>query len=115
VCGNCLAQPRPGQADPQAGIDGHSERRHPDDRVPEHAVRAWLPVGRLRRDDEWLVTPVHQVLGNPERRVGDAVDVGREGLCDICDPHAYRLAGEGPRKLRHAVTCKKTMRDIWAM
>ena len=74
-----------------------------------------MPIGGLGGDDERLVAAIRQVLGNPERGVGDAVDVGREGLCDICDPHAYRLAGEGPRKLRHAVTCKKTMRDIWAM
>jgi len=74
-----------------------------------------LPVGRLRGDDERLVAAFHQVLGNPERGVGDAVDVGREGLCYVCDAHAYRFAGVVPKGRRHAMTVKKTMRDISAM
>jgi hypothetical protein len=115
VPGHRFTQARAGQADPQSGIDGDGERRYPHHWVREHAVRSWLSVGGLRSNDEWLVAPVHQVLSDAECRVCDTVDVRREGLCDICDPHAYRFAGDDPRDLRHAVTCKKTMRDISAL
>src|SRR5690349_6588065 len=47
--------------------------------------------------------------------MGDAVDVGWEGLCDVGDSHAYRFADVVPKHVRHAMTYKKTMRDISGM
>jgi hypothetical protein len=35
------------------------------------------------------------LLGNAHRRAGDAVDVGREGLGDVRDPHPLRVADLG--------------------
>jgi hypothetical protein len=73
-----------------------------------------LPAGGFGSDDEGFVTPARQVLGHPERCMGDAIDVRGERLCDISDSHAYRLAGLSARDGRHAVTLKKTMSDISA-
>jgi hypothetical protein len=34
----------------------------------------------------------HPVVGDPHRGAGDSIDVGREGLGDICDPHSFTFA-----------------------
>ena len=101
-----------GQADPQTGVEGEGDRGHPGNRVAEGAVRAAQPAGGLRRDDQRVVAPAEQVLGDPHRGVRDAVDIGWEGLGDICDPHTSKFARGSPRDGRDAVTPRQTVNDI---
>jgi len=58
------------------------------------------------------VAPAEQVLGDPHRGVRHAVDIGWEGLGDICDPHTSKFAGESPREGRGTVTPRRTVNDI---
>ena len=91
VTGHRRTHPRAGHADPESGIRGHRQGRHSYDREAQRAVRARQPAGRLGCDDQYLVAPVDQLLGDAHRGMRDTVDVGREGLCDIGDSHDYTL------------------------
>jgi len=89
VRGHRHPDPRPGHADPEAGVAGHSQRRNPYHRVVERGIGMRPPAGRLGRNDQGLVTAVDQVLCDADRGVRDAIDIGGEGLGDICDSHDY--------------------------
>jgi hypothetical protein len=47
---------------------------------------------RVRGDDEDFVTGAAEVLDHPKHRVGDAVDIREETLCDDCNAHTKRVS-----------------------
>jgi len=92
VPGHRLVHVPPGQADPEPRVQaGQRQRRHPDDRETETGVGPLLAAGRLGGDDQRLVAPGQQMLGDPDRGMRDAVDRGREGLRDIRDSHGLTV------------------------
>ena len=58
---------------------------HPDSLV--HLVGRRLTPRRVRGNDEGLVTRAAEMLDHPKHRVGDAVDIREERLCDDCNAH----------------------------
>ncbi len=54
----------------------------------EDAVRRWLATGVVRGDDKRFVSGPVQMLKNPQHRIRDTVDVGKEGLGDDGNTHA---------------------------
>jgi hypothetical protein len=46
-----------------------------------------LALRRVRGDDENFVAGATEMLDHPKHRVGDAVDIREETLCDDCNAH----------------------------
>jgi hypothetical protein len=62
---------------------------------------------RVRGDDEDFVTGAAEVLDHPKHRVGDAVDIREETLCDDCNAHTKRVSSTTFAK----VACRDTTRE----
>jgi hypothetical protein len=52
-----------------------------------NTVGRWLAPRRVRGDDENFVASATEMLDHPKHRVGDAVDIREETLCDDCNAH----------------------------
>lgn len=63
---------------------------HPDPVM--NAVGRRLAPRRVRGDDEYLVSGAAEMLDHPKHRVGDAVDIREEGLCNDCNAHTWMVA-----------------------
>ena len=57
-----------------------------------HSVRGRLSPRSVRGDDDYLMTVMAEVLDHPKHRVGDAVDIREEGLCNDRNAHTRMLA-----------------------
>jgi hypothetical protein len=75
------------QSEPETAVARGRHRSHPQHRVRRLAGDRTTTGGRRGCDHHGLVTPGEQVLGDPDHGMRDAVDVGRERLCDDRDPH----------------------------
>ena len=64
-------------------------------------VGRWLASRCVRRDDEDFVTLVTEVFDDPQHRVGDAVDIREEALCDDRDAHTQKVASSAFRQGCH--------------
>ncbi len=51
-----------------------------------------LAPWRVRGDDEYLVASAAEMLDHAKHRVGDAVDIREEGLCNDCNAHTRMVA-----------------------
>lgn len=60
-----------------------------------HTFGRRLAARGVRSDDEDLVTGATEMLDHPKHRVGDAVDIREEGLCNDCNAHTWMVSA-GP-------------------
>ena len=58
-------------------------------------------------DDEGLVTRATEMLEHPKHRVGDAVDIREEALCDDRNAHNRIVTAPTVRRLRFRDTTRK--------
>jgi len=91
VPGQRGAQARTGRGDPETGITGHRQRRHPHYRIGQGVVWPGQRIGRPGGDDQRVVASPDQVLGDAQDTVGHAVDVGGERFGDDRDPHDHTV------------------------
>ena len=81
--------PRPWHAQRQRRDLREHPRRHPvNPDAVVNLVGRRLAARGVRGDDECLVTGAAEMLDHPKHRVGDAVDIREEGLCDDRNAHA---------------------------
>src|SRR6195952_3554591 len=91
---------RPWNAQRQRGDLGQHPRRHP---VHAHAVVD--PVGwnitarRVRCDDHDFVTRAAEMLDHPKHRIGHAIHVREEGLCDDRYAHDWTVPWQAFREV----------------
>ena len=92
--------PGPRHTERQRGDLGEHPRRHPvhPDAVV-HLVGGRLTARGVRGDDESFVTGAAEMLDHPKHRVGDAVDIREERLCDDCNAHAKIVSSESVVKV----------------
>jgi hypothetical protein len=64
---------------------------------------------RVRGDDHDFVTGAAEMLDHPKHRVGDAVDIREEGLCDDCNAHAKRVPSAADAKVARGHTTRKNL------
>jgi hypothetical protein len=80
--------------------------------VHAHAVVHPIGSGFTRwgvgGDDEHFVTRTTEVLHHPKHRVGDAVDIREETLCDDRNAHTKRVTSRTVEK----VACGDTTRKV---
>lgn len=73
------------------------------------------PVGRrfaarcVRGDDKNLVTVNAEMLHHPKHRVGDAVDIREERLCDDRNAHTKMVASAAVGKVASGDTARKVL------
>jgi hypothetical protein len=60
-----------------------------------------LTPRRVRRNDKGLMTRAAEMLDHPKHRVGNAVDIREEGLCDDCNAHASRVPSAAVGKVSY--------------
>jgi hypothetical protein len=81
--------------------------------VNTHAVvdpiRGRLAARCVGRDHEDFVTVVAEVLDDPKHRVGDAVDIREEGLCDDRNAHAKSVPSSAVAKVATGHTTRKNL------
>jgi hypothetical protein len=81
--------------------------------VNTHAVvdpiRGRLAARCVGRDHEDFVTVVAEVLDDPKHRVGDAVDIREEGLCDDRNAHTEMLSSATVGKVASGDTTRKVL------
>jgi protein-disulfide isomerase len=68
-----------------------------------------LAARRVRRDDKDLVTVKSEMLHHPKHRVGDAVDIREEGLCDDRNAHMTMVASAAVGKVASGDTTRKVL------
>ena len=68
-----------------------------------------LAARRVRGDDEGLVTGAAEMLDHPKHRVGDAVDIREEGLCDDRNAHAKSVPSAAVAKVATGHTTRKNL------
>ena len=64
-----------------------------------HPLGGGLTARGVRGDDEHLVTGAAEMLDHPKHRVGDAVDIREEALCDDRNAHTRRVPAPPVRKV----------------
>ena len=74
-----------------------------------HPVRRRLATRCVRGDDEDFMTVVAEVLDHPKHRVGDAVDIREEGLCDDRNAHTTMVASTAVGKVASGDTTRKVL------
>jgi hypothetical protein len=81
--------------------------------VNTHAVvdpiRGRLAARCVGGDHEDFVTVVAEVLDHPKHRVGDAVDIREEGLCDDRDAHTKMVTSTAVGKVASGDTTRKVL------
>jgi hypothetical protein len=73
------------------------------------SVGRWLAPRRVRSDDDDFVTGVAEMLDHPKHRVGDAVDIREEGLCDDRNPHTKSIPSAAVAKVATGHTTRKNL------
>jgi len=73
-----------------------------------HSVRGRLSPRSVRGDDDYFMTVMAEVLDHPKHRVGDAVDIREETLCDDRNAHTKRVTSGTVGK----VACGDTTRKV---
>ena len=68
-----------------------------------------LATRSIRGDDESLVTGAPQMLDHPKHRVGDAVDIREERLCDDRNAHAKSIPSAAVAKVAIGHTTRKNL------
>src|SRR5262245_8974953 len=68
-----------------------------------------LTTRGIRGDDEGFVTGVAKMLDHPKHRVGDAVDIREERLCDDCNAHATSVSSAAVAKVAAGHTTRKNL------
>jgi hypothetical protein len=63
----------------------------------------------IGRDDEGLMTGAAEMLDHPKHRVGDAVDIREERLCDDCNAHATSVPSTAVVKVAARHTTRKNL------
>jgi protein-disulfide isomerase len=71
------------------------------------AIRGRLAPRCVGRDHEDFVTVVAEVLDDPKHRVGDAVDIREEGLCDDRNAHTKMVTSSAVGKVASWDTTRK--------
>ena len=80
-----------------------------------HADTLVNPVSRrvaarcVGGDDEDFVTVVAEVLDHPKHRIGDAVDIREEGLCDDRNAHTKIVSSRAVDKVASGDTTRKVL------
>src|SRR4051812_33329996 len=80
-----------------------------------HADAVMNPVGwrftarGVGRDDQGLVTGAAEMLDHPKHRVGDAVDIREEGLCDDRNAHTKSVPSAAVAKVANGHTTRKNL------
>jgi hypothetical protein len=74
-----------------------------------YPVRGRLAARCVRRDDQDFVTVVAEVLDHPKHRVGDAVDIREEGLCDDRNAHTKMVTSTAVGKVASGDTTRKVL------
>ena len=72
-------------------------------------VGGWLTPRAVRGDDEGFVTGMPEMLDHPKHRVGDAVDIREERLCDDCNAHVMRVSSATVVKVAAGHTTRKNL------
>jgi hypothetical protein len=61
----------------------------------------------VRRNDQGLMTRATEMLDHPKDRVGNAVDIREEGLCDDCNAHVKTVPSAAVDKVAYRdMSCK---------
>ena len=68
-----------------------------------------LAPRRVRGDDECFVTGAAQMLDHPKHRVGNAVDIREEGLCDDRNAHTKSVPSAAVAKVATGHTTRKNL------
>jgi hypothetical protein len=68
----------------------------------------------VRGDDKDLVTVETEMLHHPQHRVGDAVDIREEGLCDDRNAHTRRVTSAAVGKVASGDTTREVLVPIAA-
>jgi hypothetical protein len=80
-----------------------------------HADTVVNPVCRrltprcVRGDDDDFMTVVAEVLDHPKHRIGDAVDIREEALCDDRNAHTNRVSSTTVDKVASGNTTRKVL------
>jgi hypothetical protein len=72
-------------------------------------VGRWLAARGVGRDDQCLMTGAAEMLDHPKHRVGDAVDIREERLCDDCNAHAKSVPSTAVVKVATRHTTRKNL------
>ncbi|BBX34718.1 hypothetical protein MMAGJ_40000 [Mycolicibacterium mageritense] len=74
-----------------------------------------LTTRGVRCDDENLVARPAEMLDHPKHRVGDAVDIREERLCNDCNAHIKMLPAGTVAEVSGGDTTRKnlTQREYW--
>ena len=75
-------------------------------------IRRRLAARCVRGDDEDFVTVVAEVLDHPKHRVGDAVDMREEGLCDDRNAHTKMVTSTAVGRVASWDTTRKVLVPI---
>jgi len=73
------------------------------------SVGRWLAPRCVRSNDDDFVTGVAEMLDHPKHRVGDAVDIREEGLCDDRNPHVKSVPSAPVAKVANGHTTRKNL------
>jgi hypothetical protein len=76
------------------------------------AVRGRFPTRGVRGDDKDFMTVVPEMLHHPKHRVGDAVDIREEGLCDDRNAHTEIVASAAVGKVASGDTTRKVLMPL---
>ena len=78
------------------------------DAVVNLVGRRFTPRG-VRGDDQRLVTGAAEMLDHPKHRVGNAVDIREERLCDDCNAHTTTVPSAAVVKVALGHTTRKLL------
>jgi hypothetical protein len=88
-------------------------RRHPvNPDISVDPVSGRLTPWGVRSDDQNFMTVVAEVLHDPKHRVGNAIDVREEGLCDDRNAHTKMFASTTVGKVASGDTTRKVLVPI---
>ena len=74
-----------------------------------NAIRRRLAARCVGCDDEDFVTGAAEMLDHPKHRVGDAVDIREERLCDDCNAHTKIVSAMAVSKVAGRDTTRKNL------
>ena len=80
---------------------------HPDTVID--LIGGRFAVRRVRGDDENFVARTPEVLDHPKHRVGNAVDIREETLCDDRNAHIQRMTSATDSKVAFGYTTREDL------